>query len=80
MEQRRSARPEETADPRENPLTSGIVRRSGFNPRLGHSGFSHVGVVPGDAIGRRVFSGISRFPTLSFRRRSILTSITAIGS
>ncbi|KAJ8890308.1 hypothetical protein PR048_009816 [Dryococelus australis] len=32
-----------------------------FNPRLGHSGFSHVGIVPDD-VGRRVFSGISRFP------------------
>ncbi|KAJ8880610.1 hypothetical protein PR048_017080 [Dryococelus australis] len=27
----------------------------------GHSGFSHVGIVPDDADGRRVFSGISRF-------------------
>ncbi|KAJ8865913.1 hypothetical protein PR048_033436 [Dryococelus australis] len=35
--------------------------RSGFNPRPGHSGFSHLGIVPDDAIGRRVFSGISRF-------------------
>ncbi|KAJ8879162.1 hypothetical protein PR048_019768 [Dryococelus australis] len=30
--------------------------------RPGHSGFSHVGIVPDDAVGLRVFSGISRFP------------------
>ncbi|KAJ8892204.1 hypothetical protein PR048_004784 [Dryococelus australis] len=28
----------------------------------GHSGFSHVGIAPEDAVGRRVFSGISHFP------------------
>ncbi|KAJ8887587.1 hypothetical protein PR048_013804 [Dryococelus australis] len=39
--------------------------------------FSHVGIVPDDAVGRRVFSGISR---ASFRCCSILTSITLIGS
>ncbi|KAJ8889073.1 hypothetical protein PR048_008567, partial [Dryococelus australis] len=55
-------------------------RRYGFNPRPGHSGFSHVGIAPDDAVGRRVFSGISRFPTLLFRCCSILTSITLIGS
>ncbi|KAJ8895390.1 hypothetical protein PR048_000722 [Dryococelus australis] len=55
-------------------------RRSGFNPQPGHSGFSHVGIVPDDAVGRRVFSGISRFPALSFQRCSILTSIALIGS
>ncbi|KAJ8873918.1 hypothetical protein PR048_024754 [Dryococelus australis] len=33
-----------------------------FFPRPGHSGFSHVRIVPGDAVGRRVFSEISRFP------------------
>ncbi|KAJ8870996.1 hypothetical protein PR048_027299 [Dryococelus australis] len=33
-------------------------RRSGFNPRLDHSGFSHVGIVRDDAVGRRIFSGI----------------------
>ncbi|KAJ8883293.1 hypothetical protein PR048_015136 [Dryococelus australis] len=32
---------------------------SGFNTRLGHSGFSHVGIVMDDAVGRWVFS---RFP------------------
>ncbi|KAJ8896616.1 hypothetical protein PR048_001960 [Dryococelus australis] len=37
-------------------------RRFGFNPWPGHSGFSHVGIVPNDAIGRRILSGISRFP------------------
>ncbi|KAJ8885988.1 hypothetical protein PR048_012194 [Dryococelus australis] len=54
--------------------------RSGLNPQPGHSGFSHVGIVPDDAVGRRVFSGISRFPALSFRLCSILTSISLIGS
>ncbi|KAJ8882359.1 hypothetical protein PR048_014162 [Dryococelus australis] len=50
-------------------------KRSEFNPRSGHSGFSHVGNV------QTMFSrGISHFPALSFRRCSILTSITLIGS
>ncbi|KAJ8879809.1 hypothetical protein PR048_020417 [Dryococelus australis] len=38
------------------------------------------GIVPDDAAGRRVFSGISRSPGLSFRLCSILTSVTLIGS
>ncbi|KAJ8875399.1 hypothetical protein PR048_023294 [Dryococelus australis] len=42
--------------------------------------FSHVGIVPDDAVCRRVFSGISRFPAPSLRRCSVLTSITLIGS
>ncbi|KAJ8871390.1 hypothetical protein PR048_027707 [Dryococelus australis] len=54
-----------------NYKTSG---RSGFNPRLGHSGFSHVGIVPDDAVGSPVS------PTFSFQRCSILTSITLFGS
>ncbi|KAJ8865826.1 hypothetical protein PR048_033348 [Dryococelus australis] len=37
-------------------------RRSEINPRPGHSVFSHVGIVPDDAVDRPVFSGISRFP------------------
>ncbi|KAJ8877654.1 hypothetical protein PR048_022109 [Dryococelus australis] len=37
-------------------------RRTGFNPRPVHSGFSHVGIVPDDEVGQRDFSGISRFP------------------
>ncbi|KAJ8870410.1 hypothetical protein PR048_029432 [Dryococelus australis] len=37
-------------------------RRTGFKPRPVHSGFSQVGIVTDDAAGRRVFSGISRFP------------------
>ncbi|KAJ8866669.1 hypothetical protein PR048_032530 [Dryococelus australis] len=41
---------------------------------------SHVGLEPDDVVGQRVFSGISGFPALSFRRCSILTSITLIGS
>ncbi|KAJ8877406.1 hypothetical protein PR048_021860 [Dryococelus australis] len=45
------------------------------------TGFSQVGIVPDDAVGRRVFfRGSAVSPTLSFRRRSILTSITLIGS
>ncbi|KAJ8870279.1 hypothetical protein PR048_029300 [Dryococelus australis] len=36
--------------------------RSGFNPLPGHSGSSHVGIVLDDAVGRRVFSEMSRFP------------------
>ncbi|KAJ8879132.1 hypothetical protein PR048_019738 [Dryococelus australis] len=32
-------------------------RRSGFDPRPGHSGCSHVRIVPDDAVGRRVFLG-----------------------
>ncbi|KAJ8889355.1 hypothetical protein PR048_008854 [Dryococelus australis] len=43
------------------------------------TGFSQVGIVPDDAVGRQVFSRISRFPTPSFRRHSIFTSITRIG-
>ncbi|KAJ8872476.1 hypothetical protein PR048_026082 [Dryococelus australis] len=39
------------------------------------TGFSHVRIVPDDAAGRRVFSGISRFPSLTFRRCSILTPL-----
>ncbi|KAJ8885965.1 hypothetical protein PR048_012171 [Dryococelus australis] len=43
-------------------------------------GFSQVVIVPDDAVSRRVFSGISRFPAPSFRCRSLFTSITLIGS
>ncbi|KAJ8892220.1 hypothetical protein PR048_004800 [Dryococelus australis] len=41
------------------------------------TGFSQVGIVPDDAVGRRVFSPL---PTPSFRRCSTFTSITLIGS
>ncbi|KAJ8890162.1 hypothetical protein PR048_009669 [Dryococelus australis] len=41
------------------------------------TGFSHVGIMPDDAAGRRVFSGISRFPAPSLRCHTILTSITS---
>ncbi|KAJ8866149.1 hypothetical protein PR048_033673 [Dryococelus australis] len=44
------------------------------------AGFSRVGIVPEDAVGQRVFSGSHVSPTLSFRRCSIRTSITHIGS
>ncbi|KAJ8869052.1 hypothetical protein PR048_030607 [Dryococelus australis] len=43
---------------------------SGITPR-----FSHVGIVPDDAAGRFVSSGISHSPTLAFRCCSILTSL-----
>ncbi|KAJ8877026.1 hypothetical protein PR048_021478 [Dryococelus australis] len=43
------------------------------------TGYSQVGIVPDNAVGRRVFSGISHFPTLSFQRRSIFASINLIG-
>ncbi|KAJ8884362.1 hypothetical protein PR048_016219 [Dryococelus australis] len=33
-----------------------------LNSQPGHSRFSHLGIAPDDAAGRRVFSGISRFP------------------
>ncbi|KAJ8896132.1 hypothetical protein PR048_001475 [Dryococelus australis] len=48
--------------------------------RPGRSGLSHVRIVPDDTVGRRVFSGVSWFPALSFRHCSILTSIILIGS
>ncbi|KAJ8897546.1 hypothetical protein PR048_002895 [Dryococelus australis] len=51
-----------------------------YFPGRNTSGFSQVGIVPDDAVGRRVFPGISHFPALSFWRRSILTSLTLIGS
>ncbi|KAJ8869915.1 hypothetical protein PR048_028924 [Dryococelus australis] len=46
------------------------------------TGFSQVGIVADDAAGRRVFSGFSRSPPphVSFRRRSIFTCTTLIGS
>ncbi|KAJ8877572.1 hypothetical protein PR048_022027 [Dryococelus australis] len=76
MNQHRNERVGDTGDPvkTRRPVASpgiehGSPRRSGLNPRPGHSGFSHVGIVPDDVVGRRVFSGIS-----------ILTSITLIGS
>ncbi|KAJ8890728.1 hypothetical protein PR048_010237 [Dryococelus australis] len=55
-------------------------RRSGFNPWPGHSGFSHVGIVPDDAADRQVFLGISRFLAILFRCCSVLISVTLIGS
>ncbi|KAJ8888768.1 hypothetical protein PR048_008260 [Dryococelus australis] len=47
-----------------------VSNPGGFAP-----GFSHVGIMPDDASDRRVFSGISRFPALPFRRCSILISL-----
>ncbi|KAJ8869928.1 hypothetical protein PR048_028939 [Dryococelus australis] len=45
-------------------------------------GFSHVVIVPDDAANRQVFSGISRYPALTLRRRYKLTSLhfTTFGS
>ncbi|KAJ8875899.1 hypothetical protein PR048_023806 [Dryococelus australis] len=47
------------------------------------TGFSQVGIVSDDAVGRRVLSRISRFPPTppppSFRCRSIVSSITLVG-
>ncbi|KAJ8871253.1 hypothetical protein PR048_027559 [Dryococelus australis] len=45
------------------------------------TGFSPVGIVPDDGTGWRAFSGISHiYPAISFRRCSVLTSITHVGS
>ncbi|KAJ8865641.1 hypothetical protein PR048_033161 [Dryococelus australis] len=37
-------------------------QRSGFNPKPGYAGLSHMRIVSDDAVGRGGFSGISRFP------------------
>ncbi|KAJ8895460.1 hypothetical protein PR048_000793 [Dryococelus australis] len=64
-----------------------VVRWSDYltpPPHLGEPGsipggvafeFSHVGIVPDDAAGRRVFSAIPCFPALVLRRCFILTSL-----
>ncbi|KAJ8872746.1 hypothetical protein PR048_026362 [Dryococelus australis] len=52
----------------------------GSIPGRATPGFSQVRIVPDDAVGQRVFSGISRFRVPSFRRRSIPSSFTFIGS
>ncbi|KAJ8882343.1 hypothetical protein PR048_014145 [Dryococelus australis] len=59
-----------------SPPTKAI--RVEFNPRPGHSGFSRVGIVPPLVGGFSRGSPVS--PARSFRRCSILTSITLIGS
>ncbi|KAJ8889445.1 hypothetical protein PR048_008944 [Dryococelus australis] len=43
-------------------LPASHLRRTGFKTRRIAPGFSHVGIVPDDAAGRRVFSVISGFP------------------
>ncbi|KAJ8878866.1 hypothetical protein PR048_019455 [Dryococelus australis] len=53
-------------------------RRTGLNPPPGHRGSPRVGIVPDDAVGRRVFSGISRFPLL-FIPALLHISIALIG-
>ncbi|KAJ8885467.1 hypothetical protein PR048_011664 [Dryococelus australis] len=76
---------------RRGPHASLPARRTEFNawpvqslagpiPGLFTPGFSHVGIVPDDVARQRVFSGSSVYTVLSFRRCSILTSITLIGS
>ncbi|KAJ8879237.1 hypothetical protein PR048_019843 [Dryococelus australis] len=55
------------------------TKRFGFNPRPCPSSFSHVGIVPDDALGRRVFTRISRFPR-PFISTLLHASITLIGS
>ncbi|KAJ8891157.1 hypothetical protein PR048_010672 [Dryococelus australis] len=47
---------------KKTPPTSGIVRHDPHMRGPGNPGCSHVGIVPDDAAGRRVFSGVSRFP------------------
>ncbi|KAJ8866964.1 hypothetical protein PR048_032826 [Dryococelus australis] len=47
-----------------SPPTKGIRVHHSPPPRLDHSGFSRVRIVQDDAVGRQVFSGISRFPRL----------------
>ncbi|KAJ8868534.1 hypothetical protein PR048_030062 [Dryococelus australis] len=54
------------------------LHSSGLNPRSGHSGFSHVGIVLNDVVGFSRGSPVSL--ALSFRRCSIFTSNTLIGS
>ncbi|KAJ8872911.1 hypothetical protein PR048_026527 [Dryococelus australis] len=44
------------------------------------AGFSQVGIVPNDAVSRRVFWGSPVSPAPSFRRQSTFTSITLISS
>ncbi|KAJ8869292.1 hypothetical protein PR048_030866 [Dryococelus australis] len=48
-----------------------------FNPRPGHYGFSHVGIVPDDVVGRWISRGPPVSPALALWRCSILTSITS---
>ncbi|KAJ8871429.1 hypothetical protein PR048_027746 [Dryococelus australis] len=55
-------------------LLASYLREPGSVPRRVAPGFPHVGILPYDAAGQRVFSGISRFPPL-IRRCSILTSL-----
>ncbi|KAJ8876083.1 hypothetical protein PR048_023992 [Dryococelus australis] len=56
--------------------------RTGFDPRPVHSGFSQMGIVPDDAVGRRVFSGIFRFsrPFTPALLHTHLTPPPSIGS
>ncbi|KAJ8888927.1 hypothetical protein PR048_008421 [Dryococelus australis] len=76
---------------RENPPNNGIVRhdshlrKSGLlASKLSESGsipgFSHVGIVPDDATGRRVFSGISPPPTFHSSTASYSPHFALIGS
>ncbi|KAJ8875427.1 hypothetical protein PR048_023322 [Dryococelus australis] len=56
-------------------LLASCQSESGSIPCLVTPGFSQVIIVPDYAAGQRVFSGISRFPALELRRRSMLISL-----
>ncbi|KAJ8888409.1 hypothetical protein PR048_007899 [Dryococelus australis] len=57
-------------------LLASHLHEPGSIPGWGAPGYSHVGIVPHDEAGMRVFSRISRFsPPLHFRRNSILPSL-----
>ncbi|KAJ8869015.1 hypothetical protein PR048_030561 [Dryococelus australis] len=57
------------------PLASHQVA-PGSIPGVAAPGFSHVGILPDDAAGRRIFSGISLPPTPASRRCSMLTLLS----
>ncbi|KAJ8895483.1 hypothetical protein PR048_000816 [Dryococelus australis] len=59
---------------------SPLTKANRVQSPAGSPGFSQVGIVPDDAVGRRVLSGISCSPPPQFRHLSIFTSITLIGS
>ncbi|KAJ8898075.1 hypothetical protein PR048_003435 [Dryococelus australis] len=61
-----------------SPLASHQCKLDSMPGRV--TGFSHVGIMPDDAVVGGFSRGSPDSPALSFRRRSILTSITFIGS
>ncbi|KAJ8883321.1 hypothetical protein PR048_015164 [Dryococelus australis] len=58
----------ETGDPWASSGTIPTCENPEADPDRVTVGFSHVGIVPDDAVGRRVFSGSPVSPALSFRR------------